>query len=553
MKQFINLRAYIRIHDSSLIRSITITILIVASFIVANFLLRKQFVPTTSQRRLIKDEYLPVRSNCQYSTDGELTFDGQVIIHQKISQHLQSEKDWTKAVKSQINYGNGFFNSQKASVNEAKMFMVGEPNVEIKKIEQVSYNKKLHIDRVENDDYSKYPSALSNGLDILPKDKAFKISYSAIVPVIRCGAFENKSNMVRVLLPFDPYLEYWSVPKQNRLKRAYQGNSSITTPCADSEVADLKSPHMLWYVWNPEEVGKSLDNIFFDCKKILKPEIDYQVLSASFKEKKSQVNPVEFSQLLSKKEWNVSIILGYLKKNDSKSLSELHEVLHSDQSLLKLSKRYLSGNVKNINYNLEPSMMSLFQIIKTLNDLADIPEEKFIFKSNNGFYTLTFSGVFKKSQQPFKMNLYFGPTDVDQQLGLHLGFLAESFKNSDMIFYIGHSGMGKNFNLHNMKKSLNFSDTQMTEIFSKVSYQLISVSSCYSTNYYSTEYFDLRKHAGQTSDLVLTGSRNYLYWMPLQILSYLDSTKAGKKISLEKSLSYMLAPNEMVTLDRHKL
>jgi uncharacterized membrane protein YwzB len=44
-----------------------------------------------------------------------------------------------------------------------------------------------------------------------------------------------------------------------------------------------------------------------------------------------------------------------------------------------------------------------------------------------------------------------------------------------------------------------------------------------------------------------------LYWLPLQMLNYLDLLKSGSSTSLEKGLSVMLAPDEMVTFDRSKI
>jgi hypothetical protein len=493
-------------------------------------------------------ETFPIRANCLSHLDGTLTIKGAFKVHDSISAHLNLKSDqWKPAILKHIQYSNGFFNYNKDAIKDFKFYLMGDPIISDVVEHSTVYGRDLIIDKNVSENFSLYPNDLFKKKKINANDKATTISYTAKVPVIKCADKSRDDSKIRLLLPTDPYLAYWFVPSEKRRDIGYAGTSAIINPCADAEMADLKFPSMYWYVWNPEAYGHARDAKDFKCKNLLKTGRDYQEIQATFTETKKTPLDLNFSALIQKKAWNIKIIFGFLDSHRFNKTDDIEAILTSNKDLRIIAAKYLEPKILAVNKAMEPSVWALLETIKSLASFAEFT--KMNVRPEEGHFIIELAGTLKESLAPFNIEIFLGPTSQGAK-ALHWKFLSKALKSSDMIFYIGHSGMGANVNLEAMKDALKMSETEFSHLFQKP-YQLFSITGCFSTNYYSTEYMLARKKEGTISDLILTGSREYLFFMPLQILAYLDLVKAKRPTSLINTLSFGLKKNEIVTMDRN--
>lgn len=480
--------------------------------------------------KLSEKEFFPLSVNCDLAQEGFVSFDGYAVTHSKITSGEIDLKKQKELVRSQLKYFDGYVDH--SGFDKFRIVPHSVKNFEIKKVTQVKYPAKIYLDSVPLDE-NYYPKRIQNKW-YNSGDEAIKISYTAKLKVTRClNTKTSQDGNFDIILPVDPYLAYWYVPKEKRVEIKLSSKyNMISTPCASPIMAELIFPNMYWNVWKPRAKRKD-----FDCAKLLKEGEHIITAKAKFTPIEVKPQPLEFSHLKNKGKIKVSLINGLVFPIDTKENLERARILLANiNSINKIQQKDLKE--QDIGTLATFTILNLFK--ELTNDLSWLVEDRqdhFIFKG---------VGRLKYSNKDFEISIYLGPSVEYQKGRKHWSFLANALEESDFIFYSGHSGMGTAFSLENLKK--NIDDFSFIETPKN---QFIAILSCSSISYFGDDFIKARRKESKRTDFLLTGFDNHAYRVTPAMIQYVDLELAGKRYDLKSILEYHLGKDEDVHLTRN--
>ncbi len=441
----------------------------------------------------IKDD---IYINCKNPTEVNLSFSSTILIHAGLGRFDRVLENPKLAVFEQLKYLQGYFYFKEQAA--FKVLPKSKTDISIMKIINTRYKLPLAEDIksfLPDFDYS--------------KKTALQISYKVHKEAIICSS-EAKGipKSLEILLPLDPYLSYWNIRKNERVSKKFQNQQIEVNPCTSWRYLMLRDPRHHWYTWKPYTKGK-----LYSCTNLYSEKMSQIVASVRVNERKSFYSK-KMNSLMSEDTISVSFIYGLINhKNTKNELRKIKEFLNKEKgSLLHWTDvRSLEKIKRKTNLRLDPSFYSLLTLLVQIKPFIKI--EKINIKKLEPNIIMEFGGQFEGSGKRLVMNVFLGSTDdwVEEN---HESFLKESFQIDNFIFYIGHSGHGKNMSLI---KKLGLSENELVELLNTKKFQHLSIISCFSTFYHDEEFLDYRKSEFE-SELVTVASEGYPFLFPTIVL-----------------------------------
>jgi hypothetical protein len=510
------------------LKSLFVTSLIVSTFVIGNHLRnnhRSEYYFSPDKITFKGSESLPMATNCADMSTGELSYQSEVIILDSFARHL-GEGFAKIAATAQWQYAMGYFNLDPSARNDTRVLMLAGSEIEVIDKTQIPYPASISIDWLP-DDKKKYPLRFHQSTRVFAGERSWRIRYRSKFSVLLCG--KPTSMLVHMKLPVDPYLAYWYVPAADRVETTYKTKTGKVNPCANPQMLDLEAPSHYWYAWSPSERGT--------CRRLLKKNL--RDVAARFTQGIVTSSPVSFSHLASVPQLRMDLIWGFM--NNKKSL--LAQVEESKSLISEYGSYGFEPSIGEIAQirkklpGLEPSAWLAVEQIRHFKGLT----KNFLFKVNSTplSHVITAEGILLQTDKPVVLRLFIGSTDEASGNATHWEFLRRGLVESDVIFYVGHAGMGLNMNLDRFVLS--------GEMRARP-YQFLGIVSCYSTNYFGRDFLNNRK--GLESHLLRVGTGKYPYLIPMAVLSFIDAYLAGLPVSLDRALARTLAPEEVVLFER---
>lgn len=481
-------------------------------------------------------DVFPAFSGCRDGLKGHLNFNGKLKVTDQFYRYYKLNAEPTVAVKAQTRFLLGYLNYQTSS--SIKIIPLNGENIKILGVKQTSYGRDLIIPPFK-DDATLYPFDIFKENNFLKSTKAWEISYEAKIPAVMCDQKKKNIVSVPISVPLDPYLAYWLVPVKERRTISFFGKTENINPCSYGLMTHMVHPSMYWYAWKPENHGEN-----FNCKKLLESGKDYLSLKAEFRPELSVEEPVQFEKLRALDKINISILFGQVAYGDAKvSLVHAKKLLSQYKSLSDITPQSLDPKTQKL---IDPSVYVFLTFYKELKKLSNISKETLDF--NDDHLIIQIDGKLKLSHKDFSIKFFIGPTG--KRNPKHFSFLKDAFTESDLIYYVGHSGMGYDMDFESMKSHLKLSNNELDRILNKKSYQMLGIISCYSTFYYGTQYANIRKKPDHVTDVVLVSIGTFPFKIPLGLISYLDGKLVSRDLHFDGHLAPYLEAGEAVILNR---
>ncbi|MNL12166.1 hypothetical protein D3C87_1330280 [compost metagenome] len=147
------------------------------------------------------------------------------------------------------------------------------------------------------------------------------------------------------------------------------------------------------------------------------------------------------------------------------------------------------------------------------------------------------TGKLKESQQPYEIVVTIGSAMADaSSYKSFYEALNKGLATSDIVFYGGHSGVGKNLSVNRLQDGVQnlFGSLPSGSI---PQHQLLMLMTCYSLHYFSPQNFPLPKQKAFVRDILQTASlpvgydARMLTGLMVQVDNYLES---GRHLPYEK-------------------
>ncbi len=496
-------------------------------------LLSKEKAPARTEDRF------PVTTQCPDAREIELSYEASVTLHRDLLP--PDEKALEAAALEQTKFLHGFLSSShnQRIMNHRILITAQKKELRITKKETVPYGSALSVDEALPLHQAYTKAAQARG-SVGPSDPGLKLTYEARLSAIECYATKDTPAAVKIVLPRDPYLAFWALPKSLHQEVIFHREARVTNPCALSAIAHLKNPELYWYTWNPLARPKGLDCLGELRGRATVVETTLRMRPVEF----NPTHPFELEALKHRKRLAVGIMWGLMNDGLGQGLE--------NESFLRLAPEgnLTTGALRSFltSYQKDPRRKKLDAAFFSLSDLLLRFETIFdgleiSVREESGSLRLRLTGVLKESKRPVDTTVYFGNTSLYVNAAYHtplLGFL----KESDLVFYIGHSGMGDNLNFSKIQNARELSASEKA-------YQFFGIIGCYSLVDYGFDYLALRP-PGSTTDVLLTYSDAYSFLLPYGYLEFVDQFLVGAKPSLSRHLERYSLKQDILWLNRFK-
>lgn len=466
----------------------------------------------------------PFSVNCENSKTGYLEFHGSVIAEKSFSEFNELEADPRRLALYQLKYVDGLLDHQ--SHERIRFVPYFEKQVEVLTVKKIKYPIDIHLDEIPHDS-TLYPRNIM-GSTITKGSEALEVTYKARVKVTACSNSKKVlKEKVEIILPLDPYLAYWYIPKDKRVEMTYHPKvKMITTPCSSKVMAQLRLPSMYWNTWKPSAKDCTLEH----GKHIAQFKAEFIPIDI-------QKKTVQFNHLKMKNKIKISLVNGLLSPEDTEiNLSRARSLLPLINEPEKIAKEKFKGQ--------DVAVMATFSLHQTMKRLS--VDTKWTYKDFKDHIVFNVSGKLLHSHKKFELEIYLGPS-VNYQTGrLHWDFLASALRKSDFIFYSGHAGLGSTFSLNELNNAVgfvNFKDSPEN--------QFIGVLSCSSASYFGDDFIRERMKLSKTTDFLLTGFDDHAYEIVPAVIQYIDLELSGNDYSLKSILESHLPKNHDIHLTRN--
>jgi hypothetical protein len=258
-----------------------------------------------------------------------------------------------------------------------------------------------------------------------------------------------------LLLPIDPFTVY---------------QKALTSSKNRYDCLDAHYPYEIyfWYFWNPTAYGCGL-----------KLNVDYTTITAQVKRLKNTVQTFpEYDRLLNdNNELQIDILMGLNEDSLSTNPYKSNDIAASNY--IDIQKRLLESGFESRIWN--------FDEIRARSPKAIYSEQAFVEsfqkKTNKGLISVRF---------------FFGPTTLNNG-SVFQDFYKDALKNSSVVIYAGHSGLGEYLDLNNIEKHRGYKFE-----FNPNKYQIYFFNGCTSYPYYNSQFFK-RKNGTKNLDIITNG------------------------------------------------
>jgi|GEM_PF-5700307 hypothetical protein len=386
------------------------------------------------------------------------------------------------------------------------------------KISQITYEKahyplnlkiwpgmilRIFFDRITNKpdlDMNYMAKALEVGATSV-EDEALHITYEAEITMYVCESSEGKF-ADKLSLPADPLLAFWFVPEEKletRMHEIYKTDFKAN-PCATAEFMNDYDPYYYWYYWS-----LSLPN----CHASLPPHSIKEFPLIELKELSVETEaPMDLKFLDAVRGRTLKASVNFtLIDDDSILVPDLfgtvveeaipHIIATEKFSMVRDRLEYF----QNYDIALQTGLIFAWSMRKISDDFK---LEKLTVEEM--FIQWRMTGKLKNSQQPYEILVSIGST-VENKPGFHLFYNAirDGMIDSDIFYFGGHSGVGKNLSENRLRENLSKIKNDNSS-HSARQHQLAMIMTCFSAHYFSEKNFPLPPHSNMTRDIIYTAS-----------------------------------------------
>ena len=255
-------------------------------------------------------------------------------------------------------------------------------------------------------------------------------------------------------------------------------------PCTDP---DYQTEGDFWYFWSPYRKG---------CKKLIKEGQDYQVIQADLARIPNVRNSrPEYERLADDNgEIRVSLLMGM---NDPSSAPDpvASEIDKKHDDLNAANYRAIRKRLLDLGFE---------DRVWTHADIREIVLEDTRPLPHVDDLTMTYDSGGRARR--LVVTMFFGKTQIDEASKAFHWFLRDGLRNSSVVIYDGHSGLGSNLDLPSLEQATHKKFTP-----NKNRYQIFYFNSCSSFAYYNSMFFNRKKSDSDPKgtknlDIVTTGS-----------------------------------------------
>jgi hypothetical protein len=332
---------------------------------------------------------------------------------QMLNQLVQSEEDIKRTIQHQINYLNPHFVNKSKSVTLSKV-------ESIKLLDKKTFKAPLNFEIDNNNFESPEDAYFSQVLSLAPKKNQIleflEVDYVAELKMVKCESLDLD---LSYYLPLMPQLAYWFIEKSQRLEYEYvTGAKNIVNPCATNELADFNKPYYFWYFWNPERSTRGTL-----CKDVYHSDKLNHVAQLTIEKKQTSIKT---TQKATHEIHNVSIIYGNLSQK------------FNQDDLDQINRNYLKKN--KYFEMLDLNAQNLFKLLQNLDEYFQFKIVDWKKQENAIYITL--------KNNKTQIQFFIGSTDIHSVWGArHFDFFTQALKESDLVIYSGHAGLGENFRI----------------------------------------------------------------------------------------------------------
>ncbi len=299
-------------------------------------------------------------------------------------------------------------------------------------------------------------------ITLLKIEKTKNSSYSSITYLAKgkmlfsASAFRNQDSIeVPLILPLIPASIFSSLKTAEARRQ-----------CADNHPVEY---YDFFYYWSPFSK---------ECQSNIPESLVIKTFARAKRTSSTIKSYPEYNRLYKKgqenRELKISIFMGYMEKNLSKKL-----LIENDNAFLNYQR--------------------LSEVLSTNG--AILEEENKWFKGKKGIginqRKLFYKEVFNKFGEKMKVSIevLLSNTDLYTGDGTFHQVLAKAYKDSDVVIYDGHAGLGANLSLSKLPVKIQFDLNK---------YQIFYFNSCSSYPYYNLTYF--KKKGGPANlDIITSG------------------------------------------------
>ncbi|WP_413290445.1 hypothetical protein [Bdellovibrio sp. HCB337] len=356
-------------------------------------------------------------------------------------------------------------------------------------------------------------------------DDAIEVTYDAEVKVLTCQD-QTHQFKEQVLMPADPFLAFWFVPEPQRVVKyneARKINERIT-PCATDDLLYDHDPYYYWYYWSLDD-RRCADSINKDAFLSYKIS-DKQTISLET----TKPFEMKFLETIGARPLKVTVSFTMID-DDSVFHPEpvnivLKEKIDSILTLQDFEQARKAINDLSIYDIAIRSGLAFAWSMKNLSDEFKIEQlalEEILLQ-----WKLT--GKFKESQKNYEILVTIGSAMKEQSsYEKFYAALNEGLATSDIVYFGGHSGVGKNLSENRIHEAVySIYGSLLPQAIPR--HQVVMLMTCYSLRYFPLSSFPMPKKEF-TRDVLYTASvpSGYDARMATGLLEQADKHLAKKR------------------------
>lgn len=342
-------------------------------------------------------------------------------------------------------------------------------------------------------------------------DTAIKISYEAELQLSLCESSEAKfSNTIN--LPVDPFLAFWFISPKNRVNKhnSILNQKMNLTACSSDEFLNDYDPYYYWYYWKLDD-KRCYENLpsnavhsynVMDLKEL--GEVENEQFSLNFLNKnlaekfKMSVNLtlIDDDSLIHPEPFDISL------------RAKINEIIQFKS--FEDAKKNIT-NLDNYDISLQTGLVfswSLAQISSkyTVDIMATDPM----------YISWKLKGKFKNSNKEYEIDVNIGSAMKDfESYDSFYKALVSGIATSDIVYFRGHSGAGKNLSKERIQDKL-VEMYKIADASAVPNHQLVFLMSCFSLRYFPANDFPFPSKSF-TRDFIYTASTPSSYSDPILI------------------------------------
>lgn len=281
-----------------------------------------------------------------------------------------------------------------------------------------------------------------------------------------------------------------------------------------------------FYFWDPDRINRSGREWRYPNCPLREDNVNVLRLTGSIKRlPNSYQKYFEYDRLYSKKKLKISLFLGYLSDVEDFETPNMDDYIWD--GLKEIDKRIkaegftVTGRYDHYAFDegtlIEGGINTYIKYLKTgiTRDIVRAGE--------------------KNPTMDVEIEILLSDTSIGSEDGAFHHFYRHALKNSDIIIYDGHSGLGANLDL----------DSIDAKLANSSKYQIVYLNGCSGYPYFKDMYFDAKAGGTKNLDLILSGIATLSDTVAGNMMAFMEGFMSGKTLNT----SYILQKIEAANFD----